>query len=373
MMTPGQIWGRLRRGDPLISLAAFFLLAFGAAALTSVEFSATEVSWVLLQKQSVAAAIGLIAAVIAATLDIQFFRAYARVGYAVGIALLAGVLMFGETFNGTTGWFVIGGYALQPLELMKVVLVLELARVIADRIPLRVQWRHLWLLGWRTLLPVGLLLLQPDLGGALILVGIGAVMATFAGLRMVHVAPLLALLAIAGSVGWFGVFQDFQKERIRIFLDPTRDPLAHGYNVIQAKIAVGAGGLWGRGLGGGSQGQLRFLPESQTDFVFALLAEELGFVGVFVLLGAIALLWWRMVRVAQTSPDAFAAFVAVGVAAVFFVQTVVHIGANLSLLPVTGVTLPLVSYGGSALVISLLLLGIVQSAAATLPQGLTKE
>lgn len=161
-----------------------------------------------------------------------------------------------------------------------------------------------------------------------------------------------------------GQLPDYQLERIATFLNPASDPLETGYNVTQAKIAIGAGGLLGRGLGAGSQSQLRFLPESQTDFIFAVIAEELGFVGVIVVLAAFLLLFVRMLKTVRMTRDAFAAYLLIGILATFFVQTCIHVGVNLSIMPATGVTLPFVSYGGSSLIVMFVMLGVAQSIAS---------
>ena len=199
----------------------------------------------------------------------------------------------------------------------------------------------------------------------MILVGIWMIMVFFAGIRWQHVSFMgLSLTLVVSTVLLSGKLEDYQKERIATFLNPASDPLETGYNVTQAKIAIGAGGFFGRGLGAGSQSQLRFLPESQTDFVFAVIAEELGFIGVIVVLGAFILLFVRMLGAVRVTRDAFAAYLMIGIFATFFVQTFIHVGVNLSIMPATGVTLPLVSYGGSSLMMMLALLGVAESVAS---------
>lgn len=212
-------------------------------------------------------------------------------------------------------------------------------------------------------------MLQPDLGGAALLVGTWAVMVLFAGIRPSQVFALLGSVALVATIGWMFVFQQYQKDRIMTFIDPSLDPLRTGYNVMQAKIAIGSGGFWGRGLGDGSQSQLRFLPESQTDFVFAVIAEELGFVGVLLLFSAFIVLLWRMLAVSRMARDTFGAYLCIGTFSVIIVEVTVHVGANVLLMPATGVALPLVSYGGSALLLSLVFLGLVQSVAIRLRPG----
>lgn len=363
----------LSRFDWLLMLAAFVLFAFGIASITSVELSRGAEEFVFVRKQLIALGLGLVLLLAAAVANYQVFRSYGRLLYILAVILLLLVLVFGETFNGTTGWFVIGGFSFQPIELMKLALAIELARYFSDQARERFGWRELIESGLRALLPMLLVLLQPDWGGAAILFGIWAVTVFFAGIRGLHVAVLgvvmsLALMAglvyIAGPAPWRH-FQDNERlVRITTFLNPTADPLGEGYNINQAKIAIGAGGVFGRGLGAGSQSQLRFLPESQTDFVFAVIAEELGFVGVLIVLLAFGLLFYRMFALVRITRDAFAAYLVLAIFATVFVQTVIHIGVNLAVMPATGVTLPFVSYGGSSLLLMLVMLGVVESVAS---------
>lgn len=354
----------LQRLDWLLILAAFVLFAFGIATITSVELSRGAEEFVFVRKQLIALSLGLVLFTLAASVNYQLFRAYGRIIYFVALALLVTVLFFGRELNGTTGWFILGGFSFQPVELMKFALALELARYFADRAHERFGWRELFQSGVRAGVPILLVLRQPDLGGAVILLGIWAICIFFAGIRWQHLAIMaLSLGLLVGGVLLSGQLEDYQLERIATFLNPTADPLTTGYNVAQAKIAIGAGGFFGRGLGAGSQSQLRFLPESQTDFVFAVIAEELGFVGVMIVLGAFTLLFVRMLLAARVTRDAFAAYLLIGIMAAFFVQTTIHVGVNLAIMPATGVTLPLVSYGGSSLIMMLSMLGVAESVA----------
>ena len=364
-VTPLSWFRNIQRFDWLLILAAFVLFAFGIATITSVELSRGAEEFVFVRKQLIALGLGLGLFVAAASVNYQLFRAYGRLIYAFAILLLVIVLLFGQTLNGTTGWFIFAGFSFQPVELMKFALALELARYFSDHAHERFGWRELVQSGVRAALPVLLILKQPDLGGAVILMGIWGVMVFFAGIRWQHVAVMAtALVLLVSTVLFSGLLEDYQLERISTFMNPASDPLEEGYNVAQAKIAIGAGGFFGRGLGAGSQSQLRFFPESQTDFVFAVIAEELGFLGVIVVLGAFFLLFVRILSTVRVSRDAFAAYLSVGIFAAFFVQTFIHVGVNLAIMPATGVTLPLVSYGGSSLLAMLGMLGVAESVAS---------
>jgi rod shape determining protein RodA len=355
---------KLPRFDWLLILAVFILLSIGFAAITSVELSRGLGEFVFVRKQGIALILGAVAALLAGVANYQIFRAYAKILYAISLVLLFGLFFFGVTLNGTTGWYIIGGYAFQPVEVMKLALILELARYFGDQGKRNFSWREFFESGIRAFLPAFLVLLQPDLGSAMLLLGIWVIVAFFAGIKWQQVLLLLGVGVFAFVLGWFLVFQDYQRERVMTFINPSSDPQRSGYNVTQAKIAIGAGGLIGRGLGGGSQSQLRFLPESQSDFIFAVIAEELGFLGVMILFAAFFLLLARTLIVARLSRDYFASYLSIGSFALFFIQVLIHVGANLAILPATGIPLPFVSYGGTSLLLSFIVLGVIESAAS---------
>ncbi len=340
------------------------LLAFGLAAITSIEFSQGVHQSVLLRKQLVALGLGLVIGLMAATRHVQFFRAFAKQAYLMGVVLLVLVLFFGRTFNGTTGWFVIGGYAFQPLEFMKVAMILRLARYFGEEMGNVRAWQAWLKPAGLVLLPVGLVMLQPDLGGGLLLAGVAICLFFLAGLPWRLIGALVCLALGISGPGWL-LLDEGRRARILTFLNPALDPLGRGYNILQAQVAIGSGGFWGRSLGGGSQSRLQFLPESQTDFIFAVIGEELGFFGILVLLLALGLLIGRLVKLARGAEDGFTSYLLWAIASLFFVQATTHIGANLALLPATGVPLPLVSYGGTALIVFLILVGMALSAAAS--------
>lgn len=346
----------------LISMVV--LLAFGFAAIYSVALSQPESDFLNVKKQAGAVLLGGLLAIFAARANYRLLRNYALLLYGVGNLSLVLVLFFGETIRGTTGWFALGPVNLQPVEFVKIALAIMLAAYFSERARLRFGWRELLESGALTAVPVAFTLLQPDAGSASLLIGMWGILILFAGLRVRHGLALVTVGVGGALIAWKFLLAEYQRARILTFLDPSLDPLGQGYNVTQAIIAIGAGGLFGRGLGFGSQSQLKFLPESQTDFIFAVMAEELGFIGIALLLFAFVLFFWRLLVIARRSNDDFTAFLVIGIAGVLFVQFFVNVGMNLGLLPVTGVTLPLVSYGGSSLVFTLLMLGIVQSVAS---------
>lgn len=351
----------LQRYDWVLLLCVFSLFAFGLSAIYSVELSQESADFWLFKKQLIALAIGIVLMFFVSQSNHLQLRNYGRGLYLFGLTLLVLVLFFGRELNGTTGWFIVGPVSFQPVEFMKLALAIELARYFGEHAHRRFSWRDIFGSGLLVAAPVGLTMLQPDLGSASLLIGMWVIVLFFAGLRRSHVLVLGILGVILVASSWFIFFDDYQKERVYVFLDPSRDALVSGYNITQAKIAIGSGQLFGRGLGFGSQSQLKFLPSSQTDFVFAVVAEELGFVGVFLLLMAFAVLFWRILRIARISNDNFTSFLVIAIFGGLFVQTFINIGVDLAILPATGVALPLVSYGGSSLILSLVMLGVIES------------
>jgi rod shape determining protein RodA len=360
---------QLQQFDWILLLATFVLFAFGLSAIYSVELSRGGSEFLFVRKHLIAFGIGFAMMLVAANSNYLLLRSYGRVLYIAGVVMMIGVLLFGTELNGTTGWFIFFGLSFQPVEYMKLALAVQLARYFGEHARRRFGWREIIGSGLLTAIPTGLTMLQPDLGSAVLLVGMWLIVMFFAGLRTQHIITLLISGLIVGVFAWGFFLQDYQRERLRVFLNPALDPLESGYNITQAKIAIGSGEIFGRGLGFGSQSQLKFLPESQTDFIFAVIAEELGFLGVLMVLSAFVLLLWRMISIAFHARDNFTSFLSIAIFAIIFVQMTVNVGVNLAMLPTTGVALPLVSYGGTSLLMTLVMIGILESIAARTRPG----
>ncbi len=340
--------------------AVFLLILMGMAAVYSVDLSrGSDLSY--FKKQLLALGIGLVVLFIAGLSQHTLWRYLAKWWYLFSLILMGAVLIFGETVRGTKGWFSFGNLSFQPVEMAKIGLILMIAYIIS-RFGRRFD-RPLFFFGTGAVafLLLGLTMLQPDLGSAILLGIVWFGMVWVVGARRLYLALLVAGVVSMAVIGWFFFLKDYQKDRLANFINPGRDPLGSGYNVTQSIIAVGAGKLFGRGLGFGSQSQLRFLPEAHTDFVFSVIGEELGLAGIAAILILFAIVFWRLLLIIQKSDDDFVAATATGILILFFIQLFTNVGANLGLLPVTGVTLPFVSYGGSSLVINLLLIGILES------------
>lgn len=354
--------------DWALLFLAMILTFLGAVAIYSVALSRGK-DMHLLQTQIIALGLGLVFLFIAASFHISFYQAAAKLIYLLSLLFLALVLLFGETIHGTTGWLRLGGFSFQPAEFAKVGLVLFLSWL-AERYGRRFdKWQFVFVSGLFTFFPVALILFQPDLGSALVLIGLWLGMLFLTGVKKRHLAVLFSFFLVLFLCAWFFLFASYQKDRLLTFFNHERDPLGAGYNITQSIIAIGSGQLLGRGLGFGSQSQLHFLPEAQTDFIFSVIAEELGLVGAISVLALYFLFFSRVLNIAKKARSDFSSYLAASVVVLFFVQMTINIGAAAGFMPVIGVTLPFLSYGGSSLLVSLLLLGIVESDARCLPSS----
>ncbi|MBI2642126.1 MAG: rod shape-determining protein RodA, partial [Candidatus Wildermuthbacteria bacterium] len=268
---------------------------------------------------------------------------------------------FAPEIRGTRGWYRLGGVSFDPVEFMKVILVILMAKYLSLRHIALYKLREIALSGVYFALPVALIFLQPNLGSALVLIALWMAVVLVSGIKLRHIMVIVTVMVLIFSLGWTVVLKDYQKARILSFVEPELDPLGIGWSQLQSKIAIGNGGLFGQGFGNGTQTQYGFLSEPQTDFIFAAIGEEFGFFGVLGLFLFYFSLIFRVIRLAITAESNFPRFFAVGFAALIFFQVFVNVGMNLGLLPIIGLPLPLVSYGGSALLFSYIGLGILQS------------
>lgn len=350
------------RFDWVITLIVFVLTAVGIAAIYSVDLSQGN-ELIYFPTQITALVLGIIALFLASLVHTSVYQSASRWAYGISFILLVAVLFFGVTIRGTTGWFRVGSFSFQPAEFAKIGFVLFLADWIYRYNRRFDSWQFVVSSGFIMLVLFVLILLQPDLGSASIIAGIWFGSLIITGTKKRYIAVILGGVIMFFILGWLFVFAPYQKDRLLTFIYPDRDLLGSGYNVQQSVIAIGSGRFFGRGLGFGSQSQLHFLPEAHTDFIFAVIGEELGFIGVILVLSLYFLLCWRLMWLARQTKDDFSAYFVLGVMLLFFIQMFVNIGATLGVLPVTGLTLPFISYGGSSLLMNFILLGIVQSVA----------
>ncbi|WP_449042536.1 rod shape-determining protein RodA [Paracoccus sp. (in: a-proteobacteria)] len=320
-------------------------------------------------------AVGMVAMIALAFVPVWFWRSISVAAYVVCVLLLVAVDVFGHHAMGAQRWLDVGPVKLQPSEITKIALVLVLAAYY-DWLDLNRVSRPLWVLipVLLILIPTGLVLAQPDLGTSVMLVAGGGLMMFAAGVSLWYFAAVIGgvaglVFAVLKSRGTdWQLIHDYQYRRIDTFLDPGSDPLGAGYNITQAQIALGSGGWSGRGFMQGTQSRLNFLPEKHTDFIFTSLAEEFGFVGSITLLSLYTLILAFCLYSALTNRDRFASLLTLGIAGTFFLYFAVNMGMVMGLMPVVGAPLPLVSYGGTQLMILLMAFGIVQSAHVNRPR-----
>lgn len=358
---------RLKNLDIWLYLLPIVFSTIGVALIYSLVYAKDAQGLII--KQIMAFVIGISAMFILSFYDYRHFRNANYIIYAVALILLLIVDFWGKTSGGATRWIEIGALQIQPSEILKLVIAIFFASYFADKVG-DIGIKEMIVSTVAFLIPIYLVLIQPDLGTALVLISI--FIAVIFSLKLtlrkktflwlaIGLIFLIALLSI-NNYGFFGkLMKDYQRDRIEVFLDPSSDPKGRGYNVRQALIAVGSGGIVGQGLGKGTQSQLQFLPKSHTDFIFSGYAEAFGFVGSSLLIIFFGFLIFRIFRAANLAKDNFGMILSIGIGAMFLFQVVENIGMNIGVLPVTGIPLPFISYGGSSLVVNFAAVGIVQS------------
>ncbi len=346
--------------DWVLVLSVLTLAAFGLAAIYSIDLG-RGLGFGQTKTQVFALVLGLVLMFALSRVPKSAWRSYSLLAYVLGVLVLLYVVLFGVEIRGTRGWIIFAGFSFQPVEFMKVGMVLFMAYLIERSGRAFATFTFFSKTALYAVVPVLLVLLQPDLGSAITLFVVWLGLVLMVGIKRRYVLLLAVGLVVVAVLGWLFVLQGYQKDRIMTFIDPNRDPLGAGYNVQQSIIAVGSGRVFGRGLGQGSQTQLRFLPEAQTDFIFSVIAEELGFIGVSVVFIAFIALWYRLIRIALAAKDDFGLFVVLGATMLIFGEVGINVGATLGSMPVTGIALPFVSAGGSSLLLHLILIGILLS------------
>jgi len=356
--------------DWILLGACVLLVVFGLTALYSTSLAGTagvpggalaQPDFSNFWKQFWFSVVGVLLALALPVFDYRALSRISRLLIVFSVLLLLAVLLFGTTVRGTTGWFGVAGFGIQPVEIVKLFLIIFLAKYLSDYSGKERGLKYILISGAISAPLIILVMLQPDFGSALLLAVIWGALVLASGVRRLHLLILVLGLITTLVFAWFVVLQPYQKARITSFLNPESDPLGRGYNVTQSIIAIGSGGWTGKGMGYGSQSQLRFLPERQTDFIFAVIAEELGFLGVLFLCGLFGVVFWRGYRLLCQARDDFTVLLVLGIMVSIAVEVFVNLGGNLRLMPVTGVTLPFVSYGGSSLLVKFAMIGVIQS------------
>lgn len=358
---------KIKTFDILLPLIPILLLVLSISVIYSLVFNSSEND--LSYKQGIFSIIGIGVMGGISFVDYRFFKSTSWIFYLLTIILLIYVDFFGIAAGGAMRWIDLGFFQLQPSELAKIFLIITLASFYAGKID-KIRWIDI-IFALLIFLPTILLVLkEPDLGTGLVLSFVFVVLLFSAKPTKVQTVlisltiffAVAVLIMSTFNIAPFGrLLQDYQRSRILTFIDPDSDPYGRGYNVKQAQITVGSGGIYGKGLGHGSQSQLQFLPKPHTDFIFAGIAESFGFLGVVVILSFYAILTFKIISIGNIARDNFGMLVCFGSAAMLLFQIMVNVGMNLGLVPVTGIPLPFASYGGSALVAYLFLIGIIQS------------
>ena len=347
--------------DWVMIIAVILLVGIGLLSIYSISSGRDNFS--NFKKQIIFFAIGLFLMFFLSFFDWRTFRENSYlilILYFLCIAGLAGLFFFAPEIRGVQRWYKLGPFSIDPIEFTKIILIILLAKYFSARHVEMYRIRHILLSGFYVFLPALLAFFQPDFGSIIILFALWLGILLVSGIKLRHFLILSLCLLLIFSLSWVFLMKDYQKERVISFVMPA-DPLGAGWSQNQARIAIGSGGILGQGLFSGSQTQYGFLPEPHTDFIFAAFAEEFGLAGVSVLLLLFSVLIWRIFKIALLSQSNFPRLFSVGLAIIFISQIFIHIGMNLGIMPIIGISLPFISYGGSGLVVSLAALGILQN------------
>ncbi len=346
--------------DWILLVVVTLLIAIGLAAIYGLSFNGGTFDGSHFYRQLLAVFLGGALLIFFSFYDYRALNTMSTKLYFLALVLLLAVILLGSHINGTTGWLRFGGFSFQPVELVKLIMIIFLASFLSKKKnELSVLVRiiaSIVLIG----IPILLILKQPDFGSAMIVIGIWMGMIVVSGINKKHLLILFLIGIVAAGSSWF-FLKDYQKERIINFVRPNNDPHGSGYNVLQATVAVGSGGVWGKGLGNGSQSQLNFLPEKYTDFIFAAIGEELGLAGSVIVFILFVVIIYRLKEAARLARDNFGYLLSVGIIMMIFLQILVNAGMNIGVAPVAGVPLPFLSYGGSSMITLLASVGLIQS------------
>ncbi len=385
----------------LLSVSVLFCFGLLAIYSSTVNNPAAHANFI---KQVVWAVIALVIFFVTYSLPTNTFKSIAIPGYLLSVFLLLAVLIIGKQISGSKSWIIIGPLGFQPSELAKIMTILAIARYLSRNNSDIDSFKDIIAAALIGLLPMALILIEPDVGTSLVFIGVILVLVFWKGISLfslfVILSPVfIAISAIFGFVYFIvglsiviaflvifkkdlffsasifalnlagGFFADYiysilsphQQKRIQTFIDPMTDPLGSGYNIIQAKVAIGSGGLTGKGFLQGHQTQLQFIPEQWTDFAFCVIGEEFGFIGSIIILSMFLILFLRVLKIAFSSKDEFLSLVSVGILSVYFIHFLINLGMVVGILPVIGIPLPFLSYGGSSLLVNMFMLGIVEN------------
>jgi rod shape determining protein RodA len=346
--------------DWVLIISAFLLVSIGLISI----YSSSKGNFLNFKKQVAFFSISIFSMFLFSFFDWRIFKEnpyLILILYFFCLILLTGLFFFAPKIRGTKSWYKIGFISIDPIEFTKIVLIIFLAKYFSKRHIEMYKISHILISGIYFLIPSILIFFQPNLGSVLILTILWLGILIISGIKLRHFFLLLLIFVLILALGWKFFLKDYQKERIISFFEPKFEPKGIGWSQRQAKIAIGSGGIFGQGFFKGSQTQLGFLPESQTDFIFSAIAEEMGLVGVSILFLFSFILIFRIIKIGQISESNFCRLFSFGLAILFLTEIFIHIGMNLGILPIIGIPLPFVSYGGSGLISNFIGLGILES------------
>lgn len=350
---------KVKKIDNMLIINILFILTISLTSIYSATFTRTNTFYI---KQSIFAVIAAIVFIMFSFIDFRLYSKYSKIIYIFNIISLISVYIFGSKILGATRWIKVGPINVQPSEFAKLFIVMTFSELLVNGYKNRFRgFRAIITCGLHILPPFLLIIKQPDLGTSLVILFLYMILIFMNGIDYkTYIAIILSGISLI-PVAYFFVLKDYQRQRILTFLNPEADILGSGWNVIQSMIAVGSGGIMGKGLFQGTQNKLKFLPESHTDFIFSVLSEETGYIGAMLLLLLYLSLILTIIKIGSKSEEKYGQLLAYGIAGIFFFHTLVNIGMTIGIMPVTGLPLLLMSYGGSSLVFSAMMLGVVQS------------
>ncbi len=348
--------------DKPLFFAALGLLALGLLTLYSASFQkAQDLGVSYINRQLMWAAIGAVLAILLVNLDYHRWLEWSYAFYALNLLLLAIVLVAGVTRGGAQRWLSFGGLTIQPSEFAKITTILALTRYLGShREMTSFSWKAIFFVGALVVPPIGFILKEPNLGTAFVFIPVTLAMLLVWGIRLKVLGIILGTGVAVSPILWHGL-KEYQRSRLMVFMNPNLDPLGAGYTVIQSKIAIGSGGLLGKGWFSGTQNQLNFLPERHTDFIFSIVGEEWGFLGTTVCLALFVVIFSRGILIATQTRDPFGRLLIIGLVTMLWFHVMVNIGMTMGLMPVVGLPLPFLSYGGSWTLTCLVAVGIILS------------
>lgn len=355
----------LRNLDLPLILTTLLLVGMGFIVVYSATHTLAGDPYYYVKRQAQWGLIGALIMIGVMSLDYRVYQKWTRLMYLGTLAVLGAVIVLAPTIMGADRWIVLGPIRLQPSEFAKIAIIITLAKHLSEKTDLS-RFRDLVTPLLHVAVPMGLVLLQPDFGTALVFAAVVLGMLFFAGANPKHllIIVLVGMVVVSAAAylslhGYFPLLKEYQVKRLTVFLNPYADRTGDGWNVIQSMIAIGSGGFFGKGLSSGSQTQLNFLPARHTDFIFSVVGEEFGFIGAILLLGLFGILFIRLLRATVVAKDRFGALIAAGVTSMLLFHIVVNIGMTLGIMPITGITLPFISQGGSSLMSNLAAIGLI--------------